>query len=83
MVASISISLWTSWTSQLRVSPLIALPVSKTAGQARTEEFVKDNGGDDAEFDAFVQPANLILSTFIKAGGRWSGRGCSPLGLTM
>ena len=35
------------------------------AGEARTEAYVSANGGDDASFDDFVQPANLILSTFI------------------
>ncbi len=37
------------------------------AGEARTDAFVQSNGGDDATFDCFAEPASLILVTLLKA----------------
>jgi hypothetical protein len=42
--------------------PVIGL---QSTGEARTAAFVAEHGGDDAEFDAFVEPAALVLSSFI------------------
>jgi hypothetical protein len=65
--------------------PVIGL---QSTGEARTAAFVAANGGEDAEFDAFVEPASLILSSFIEkwvglavwglvAGGGWRWWRCA------
>eukprot|EP00955_Chlamydomonas_euryale_P115227 366336-Chlamydomonas_euryale.AAC.18 len=35
-------------------------------GHARTEEYVKQNGGEDASFDQFVEPGALILTHMLE-----------------
>lgn len=38
----------------------------QSTGEARTEAYVADNGGEDASFDSFAEPAGFILSNLIE-----------------